>query len=527
VGAGASGAIAARYLAERGFRVVCLEQGPWHAARDYPGDRLEWELLAAKRWHPDPNVRGLPEDYPCDVTDSTVAPWMVNAVGGGTIRYNAHWGRFLPSDFRVRSEGGVAADWPLTYDDLAPYYAKVEREMVVAGKSGDPAYPSCFAPPHPALPVTQAGLRAAQGMARLGWHWWPGTNAIDFPASRTLRGVKRASVDRTHWPAAIRRGARLITQARVREITLDTRGMATGAIYVDRNGVERYEAADVVILAANGVGTPRILLMSKSSCFPDGLANSSGLVGKGLMMHPLANVTGWYDDWLGTWWSGPGVEHIRSMEFYASDDSRGFVRGAKWVLMLSGGPMSALARLEGGDPYGTTSEPVLTSFDSCWGQDHHKRVGESLGHTMEWVILAEDLPDDRNYVALDAVRVDSSGLPAPKIVYRTSANTNRLAAFHIARAREAHQAACAYKTTAVQGLPSSHLMGTTRMGVDPRRSVVDPDCRAHDVPNLYIVDGSVFVTSAGVGPTATICALARRCVETLAARAHLGRASGQ
>jgi choline dehydrogenase-like flavoprotein len=399
--------------------------------------------------------------------------------------------------------------------------------MVVAGKAGDPAYPPCPAPPRPALPVTQAGLRAAQGMAKLGWHWWPGMNAIDAPAFRSLRGIRRASVDWTHWPAAIQRGARLITQARVREITLNSKGMATGAIYVDRDGVERFEAADVVILAANGVGTPRILLMSQSRRFPEGLANSSGLVGKGLMMHPLANVTGWYDDWLGSWWSGPAVEHIRSMEFYGSDTSRDFVRGAKWVLMLSGGPMSALSRLEGGNLSGTTSEPGLTSVGSCWGRHHHERVGECLGHTMEWVVLAEDLPDDKNYVTLDAVKVDSSGLPAPKIVYQTSTNTHRLAAFHTARAREAHQAAGAYKTTTVQGLPSSHLMGTTRMGLDPRRSVVNQDCRAHDVPNLYIVDGGVFVTSAGVGPTATICALARRCVERLADRAWVGRSGGE
>ena len=158
----------------------------------------------------------------------------------------------------------------------------------------------------------------------------------------------KASTDHTHWPSALANGAVLVTGARVREILINDEGLATGAVYIDRMGRERRQLAKTVIVCANGIGTPRLLLNSKSARFPEGLANSSGLVGKNLMMHPYAAVTGYFDENLESW-LGPAGQTIQSMEFYETDSSRGFVRGAKWQVMPSGGPLGMRAAY-GGKP---------------------------------------------------------------------------------------------------------------------------------------------------------------------------------
>lgn len=523
IGAGASGSVAAKFLAENGFGVVCLEQGDWVNASEFPGDKPEWELLAQRPWHPNPNVRGREADYPCDTSDSDVNPLMFAGVGGSTILYAAHWCRQLPSDFRARSIDGIADDWPFTYEDLLPYYESVERDMAVAGLGGDTAYPPSAPPPLPAHPINKMGRKAAEGMNRLGWHWWPAPNAIASQDYGNLKQCVRygtcltgcpngskASMDLTHWPDALKHGARLVTGARVREITTNDEGLATGASYVDRDGTEQHQEANVVILCANGVGTPRLLLLSKSSQFPDGLANSSGLVGKRLMMHPYAAVVGIYADHLDSW-LGPSGQTVQSMEFYETDETRGFVRGAKWNVMPTGGPLGMRSGYGGGPT------------EERWGANLHRNLREQLGHGFEWGIIAEDLPEESNYVTLDPTLTDSDGIPAPKIVYRNSENTAAMLKFHVERVIEAHEAAGAIKTIVTPLMRDCgwHLLGTARMGADPAASVVDEYGRAHDVPNLYIYDGSVFPTSSGVNPTATICAVARRCVEHLVVESRL------
>ena len=356
VGAGASGSVVAVQLAQAGMRVVCLEQGGWLNASDFPGDRRELELESTKRWHTNPNVRGLPEDYPCEVSSSDINPLMVNAVGGSTIHYTAIWTRMHPSDFKVRSVDGVAEDWPLSYAELQPHFEAVDVEIGASGLAGDPAYPPGADLPLPAFPLGPGGAKMARGMNRLGWHWWPAVNGmpsepVDGRPACQRRGTclwgcvegAKATMDITHWPIALRHGARIITDARVREVTVDERGRASGAIYLDRDGAEHHVPASVVIMAANGVGTARLLLLSRSSRFPDGLANSSGLVGKRLMMHPAQMITGVYEEDLESF-RGPFGASIVSSEFGESDTSRGFVRGAHWELVPGGPPLFALAQ---------------------------------------------------------------------------------------------------------------------------------------------------------------------------------------
>src|SRR5262249_12323757 len=141
VGAGASGAVVAKRLAEAGLDVVCLEQGNWHDRADYPGNKLDWELQARKTWATSPNIRGLPQDYPIVEDDTPVSPLMYNAVGGSTIIFAGAWPRALPSDFRVRSLDGIADDWPIDYFELLPYFYRTDKQFGISGLPGDPAYP--------------------------------------------------------------------------------------------------------------------------------------------------------------------------------------------------------------------------------------------------------------------------------------------------------------------------------------------------------------------------------------------------
>jgi choline dehydrogenase-like flavoprotein len=514
IGAGASGAVVAKRLAEANFKVVCLEQGDWHDRADYPGMRLDWELQQRKQWATSPNIRQLPADYPIDDSDSPVAPLMYNAVGGSTLIFAGAWPRALPSDFRVRTLDGIADDWPIDYFELLPYFYRTDRDFGVSGLPGDPAYPADSEDaPMPPLPIGSAGLKVARAHTKLGWHWWPEFNSINSTPydgrrpcvqrstcqSGCNEGAK-ASTDLTHWPKAIAHGARLITGARGRRIETDQNGLATGATWLDRDGNESFLGAKVVVLAANAIGTPRLLLLSDSPRHPDGLANSSGLVGKRLMMHPFANVAGLFEEPLMSW-QGQFGDLIESLEFYETDERRGFVRGARWGLAPTGGPVNTALPARAGE--------------QIWGPDHHLHVKTTLGHGANWGLFAEDLPDEANRVELSGSMVDSSGIPAPEIHYQMADNARRMLDFHIERAKESMDAAGAYKIEVDRLMRFSgwHLLGTARMGNDPKTSVVDRWNRSHDVPNLYVVDGSCFVTSSGVNPTATIVSIALRAAD--------------
>jgi choline dehydrogenase-like flavoprotein len=215
-------------------------------------------------------------------------------------------------------------------------------------------------------------------------------------------------------------------------------------------------------------------------------------------------VTGYFDEPLESW-LGPSGQTIQSMEFYETDASRGFVRGAKWQVMPSGGPLG-MRSAYGGKP-----------LDEAWGANLHRNTKKVFGRAFEWGIIAEDLPDEANRVILDPTLCDSDGIPAPKLIYKNSDNTKKMIDFHLERAKEAMVAAGATDISATPLMRDCgwHLMGTARMGTDPERTVVNEYGRTHDVPNLFIYDGSVFVTSSGFNPTGTISAIALRAVKNL------------
>ena len=521
VGAGAGGSIAAATLAARGISVVCLEQGDWVDDETYLGSRPESDIAWDERFNPDPLARKAASDYPVIGPDADIRAVMANGVGGSMLQWAAMWHPLMPSDFRAYSEDGVGEDWPLDYAELKPFYERVSRDMGVSGLSGDPMSPPLDLEFLPPLPIGAIGRRAALGMNELGWHWWPGTNAI---ASRQHGGLHQCRLWGTcmigcpegakahpgivYWPKALNDGAQLVTGARVREITHDDKGLVTGAVWIDRDGVERHQQASVVILAANAVGTARLLLLSTSAAFPDGLANSSGLVGRRLMQHPYGTVTGFFDEMLDGW-RGPWGQNGYSLQFYASRPERGFVRGTKWNLMPVGGPAFHV---------GLFSGDASTPFEDAWGPGFHRDIKRVFGRGFTWGIQADDLPDEANRIVLDPTAPDSDGLPGARIEYTVSENATRMLEWNLARAQEAMSASGASETIEIPLWDSGigHVLGTTVMGDDPASSVVDRWGRSHDVPNLYVMDSSVFVTGGAVNPGASILALALRAAEHLA-----------
>jgi len=516
VGAGASGAAAAWRLARSGMSVTCLERGGWVDYGEVPSKRTDWELARQTTHHPNPNVRRNAWDYPVDDTHAAIKPMMYNAVGGSTLHWGAHFPRFRPSDFRVRSLDGVAADWPLDYAELAPFYEENDRIMGVAGVNGDPGNPPRGARQMPPLPIGRGAEIMAAAFDRLGWHWWVADAAINSRPYGEGRGVcnhcgpcdlgcavkARSSTDVTYWPLALQAGARLVTGARAFEIETDAGGRATGVAYRDEAGIVQRATADVVILAANGVGTARLMLLSRSRAHPNGLANGTDLVGRNLMHHPTGMVTGVFAEPV-EGFKGPFATSILCQQFYETDPARGFTRGFQMQLVRSDAPL------------GTAVGVYLPRVP--WGAGHHARFDATFGRTASLTVTTEDLPEPENRVTLSETLTDDDGLPAPKMTYRVSENSRALIAYGIERATEAFREAGAVETLPQDLLTGAgfHLLGTARMGDDPAASVVDRWNRAHEVPNLLVVDGACFVTAAALNPTPTIQALALRAADAL------------
>lgn len=515
VGAGASGAALTWRLARAGVAVTCLERGGWHAPEEAPQHQEDYEGARLRNRAPNPNHRQLPEDYPVLEDETDIKPLMYNGVGGSTVLWSAHAPRMHPSDFRVRTLDGVGVDWPLSYWDLAPYYELNDRVSGISGLHGDPANPPRTPRTTPPVPLGRAGHRVATALDSLGWHWWPPDGQIlteDVGNRLACNGCgpcelgcprrARSSPDVSYWPEAMAHGARLVTGATVTEVLVDHSGRATGVEWIDDDGVGHVLEADVVVLACNGIGTPRLLLTSGGAGRPEGIANSSGLVGRNLMLHPIAAATGVFEESVDSW-AGNTAFTLLTQEFYETDRSRGFVRGYEMQLSRGQGPL--ITALGG------------FALDVPWGAGHHERFDALFGHVASLAITCEDLPNPENRIEIDSTQTDRHGVPAARMIYRVDENSRAMIRHGLASARRIFETAGAVEVLETGLLPQAgfHLMGTTRMGSDPATSVVDRECRTHDVPNLLVIDGSVFATSAAVNPTPTIQAIALWAAERL------------
>ncbi len=518
IGAGAGGAAMSWRLAEAGLKVLCLEQGDWIDRDRLPKNFPDWEVRGRRYWNPNPNQRRWPADYPISNRGADpIDTYLYNAVGGSTVGFGGIYWRLQPSDFRTYSLDGFGVDWPIRYEDLAPYYRINEVIIGMSGLAGDPAGPERDELPVPPVEMGKLGRKWARAFNKLGWYWWPQDCAIttrDYGEHRTGcldRGFcafgcpsrALATVDVTYWPLALSLGVELRTGARVREITLDNQGLATGAVYYDGDGALREARAPVVVLSGGGLGTPRLLKMSVSPRFPDGLANSSGLVGKNLMVHVQALVTGRFEEPIDAdhgAWGGT----VASRHFYETSKENDYLRGFTI----------------GGHRGWSTLNTALQV--APWGEGHHATLESHLNHEGAVYILGDDEPELTNCVELDWDNLDAFGLPGLVTHYELSANSRRLGEDGIRRARELLDAADAVDTrdSGLSPVFGWHLMGTARMGRDPENSVVDADHRSHDVANLFIVDASSMPTGASVNPTNTIQAMAIRAADRMLELRH-------
>ena len=507
VGSGASGAAAAWSLSNSKLKIVCLEQGNFLKPEFYPSTTIRWEIEKFNKYNPSPNIRGLENDYPINDKDSPIGIANYNAVGGSTILYSGHFPRLHPSDFKAKTLDSIADDWPINYSNLEPFYNLNDKMMGVSGISGDPCYPPInnLLPP---IPLGRAGEKIAKGFKKLNWHIWPSYSAIITkqymhrekcinlgPCNTGCPQGAKSSVDITYWPIALRNGVDLKVNCRVSKILTDDKDKVSGVLFFDKKGKEHILKSKIVILACNGVGTPRLLLNSKNKNFPNGLANSSSLVGKNLMLHPLGYVEGLFEENLDSY-IGPQGCCFQSQEFYETDESRGFKKGFTMQI------------LRGSGPYETAISGIARRTID-FGKNHHQKFNSYFGKNMGIGIIVEDLPELENKVTLDDNLKDSNGIPAPKINYKLSENSKRILSFGLQKGKEVMNSAGSIKNIAFGPVRNTgwHLMGTARMGKDSSNSVVNKYGESHDVKNLYIVDSSIFVTSGGVNPCSTLQAL--------------------
>jgi choline dehydrogenase-like flavoprotein len=509
IGSGATGSLAALVLGEAGLKVVCLEQGGWVGWNDHPHGHPDWQWQRKTRWSADVNVRrGNPDDFPVRSDSSQVLMW--NAVGGSTNVYGALWPRYRPSDFRKGTEHGMAPDWPISYEDLIPWYAMADRLIGVSGLAGDPAMPPQEDYPTRPVPMGKPARRLAAAFDRLGWHWWPvpaGVITEDYDGRPACNGCgvctscPRGSMSKfatSVWPKALEAGVELRTHARVVRLEKGRDGRVTGAEYVDRHtGRRHFQRASVVILAANGVGTPRLLLAS------DNLANSSDQVGRNLLHHTLVACEMWVDEPLAA--HTGYVAALLSREFAESDPRRGFVNGFNFNCVTTGGA-------------GEQANGFLSDARAPWGEGHHAWFERHFGRGFGVFAIGDDLPDPNNRITLSATERDADGVPVAELHYRPGENDRKMMRFMLDRLVEIAKAADAFEyrlqdytdKDGIYRTPAWHLLGTARMGKTADMSVVNAHHQCWDVPNLFIIDGSVFTTGGVVNPTPTVTALALR-----------------
>ena len=525
IGSGIAGGSVARELTSRGFDVVVLEQG-----REVPPEDMEHDEIGAfisNRWTNQPQTS--PQTFrktPDAKAEKRQFLQYARAVGGTTLHFTGNFWRFRPIDFNEFSKlGAVAgadvADWPITYEELEPYYSAVEEAMGISGDSSNaPGEPPRSKPyPLPPLNVTGPGVLLEVGAKKLGWSSKAAPMAI---LSRPYKGRQpchncgfclafpcewgaKSGANWTMIPDALKSGrCELRSNSYVRKIETDDAGRVTGVIYFDKDKKEVVQKAKAVVLSANGAETPRLLLMSKSNRFPDGLANSSGMVGKHLMFNGNVVANGLFEHEVHGH-KGPVVTRI-TQEHYSPDPSLGFFGGGGIDMRVD---LPAMLR--------TLSMP---SDGPDWGGAWKTRARNWFSHSAAAYGHTTSLPVATNSVTLDPDLKDAWGLPAIRTTFKEHEHDMRLYKFFQDRAKELLGAAGALKVYAdpINDEPGGavHLLGTARMGNDPKSSVVDKYHRAHDVKNLFIVDGSSFVTSGRGQPTMTIQTLAFRAADHIA-----------
>lgn len=517
VGTGVAGALVGYRLASAGHSVVFLEAGERFEA----GSRLGRMEFAIRSDTPDTRVwdMGGPRDR--YTTDGSVEYPLndarVKGVGGTTLHWQGNTPRFHEVDFELDTRHGLGVDWPLGYDDLSPYYTAAESELGVAGTAGPGDPPREADYPLPAFPKRYSDGLLVEACERLGISTRDtpqARNSVPYDGRSQCLGFStclpvcpsgaKYSADVTVRKAE-EAGARVIDRARVVRLEHDDEGAIVAAHYVTPDGTEHRQAARHFVLAAGAVETPRLLLLSASDAYPDGLANSSGAVGRYLMEHPVVGTVGRTD--------GPMDPEPIGFVTTISEAFYGYDRGpGSFILEFRSDPPSVMDRALGRDPLGDVLSPAV------WGDD--LLSGDFTNREVSINAQVEMLPRAENRVSLDAAKTDDLGNPVPNV--SLSLSDHEREAFEFAFEVQADILAEMGATPVRRTDPerpawARHLMGTARMGSDPDDSVVDGRLRSHDHPNLSVVGASVFPTGSAANPVLTISALALRAADDIEA----------
>jgi len=502
VGAGAGGSVMTQRLARAGWKVVCLDAGPfWDPDRDWVSDERGSHTL----YWTEPRQIGGADPVPLGSNNSG------RGVGGSMVHYAGYTPRFHPSDFHTHTLDGVGADWPITYPDLRPYYEQIEHELPVAGQSWPWGDPHDY--PHHAHPVGGNGDVFLRGAAAAGIEARVGPVAIAngrfgnrphcIYRGFCLQGCKvnaKASPLITHIPDALAHGAEIRAHCHVSKILVDDEtGLATGVTYL-REGLEHRQRARMVAVAGYSIETPRLLLLSSSRRFPDGLGNDFDQVGRYLMVQGAPQTAGRFEAEVRMYKAPP--PEVSTEQFYETDPTKPYKRG--WSIQ-------------------TVSPLPITWAEHVTAQGHWGDVlREYMRDYVHWATLGalcEFLPQARNRVTL-ADETDRHGLPVAHFSYSECDNDKQLMKAAQASMETILRAAGADEVMTIDRY--AHLVGGARMAARPEDGVVDGDLRTFAVPNLYVTDGSVLPTQGSANPALTIMSLAARAADRLKAGARSG-----
>lgn len=500
VGSGAAGSVYASELAKAGKDVLILEKGKSRGLND---------LFSSQIW-----ARRLKWGAPHVEEEGDSISFNFNAghgYGGAAMHHYGVWPRYHPEDFKMFSQYGEGLDWPFEYDDLRPYYDRVQDDVGLAGDASAEIWRPQGAPyPMPPVLVTEHGLTLAKGFKALGMHTSPLPMAIVTEeykgrapciwdgwcdAGCPIGSLANPLVTYLKW--ALDKGAKIRSECNVSRVITDSAGeKATGVEYIDGNGELNFQPADVVVLAAFAVENPRILLNSANDKHPAGLANSSGLVGRYLMSHPSVSIYGTFAHDMQNYVGATGGQ-LLNQDHFDKKSTPGTFGSRQWEIGLILKPNDLLG--------------VAMSKPGIYGKSLDQFMRQGTRGMGSMVAVCEDLPNFNNKVSLSTNK-DENGVPLAKVTYKVSEYAKKL----IAAARK--EGVAIFKAAGAKDAWSGpqggqHIMGGAIMGNDERKSVTNQYGRSHDIPNLVIGGTSTFVTASCVNSTFTLHALALKSSE--------------
>ena len=505
VGSGAGGGTLGTQLALKGIDTVILEAGSRHETWDFIND--EWDSFSQLAWKDKRRTSGdwrVSKDFP------NLPAWIVKSVGGSTVHWAGASLRFQEHEFKTKTHYGEVADanlldWPIDLKEMEPWYAIAEDRMGVTRTNGIPGLPG-----NNNFKVLEAGARKIGykevHTGRMAINSEPRDDRasclqIGFCFQGCKSGAKWSTLVAEIPKGEATGKLEVRPDCMVLKIEHDDAGKVTGVVYADKEGRQQRQKARIVAVAGNSIESPRLLLNSASSKFPDGLANSSGQVGRNYMRHTTGSVYGIFDKpvhmYRGTTMAGIVRDEARH------DPSRGFVGGYEFETLSLGLPFMA-AFLDPGK----------------WGRDFSSAMDGYANMAGMWIV-GEDMPRADNRITLSDEK-DEHGMPIPDVHFDDHANDTAMRDHAYRQGEAIYEAVGAVRTIRTPPYPSTHNLGTNRMSEKPEDGVVNRFGQAHDVPNLFVSDGSQFTTGAAENPTLTIVALALRQADHIAGRMAKG-----